>query len=391
MATQSNGKNKEIIQSATRVFSQKGFADATLSEIAKGADMATSGIYSYYKNKEALLFRIIENFLVESCDGLFDHLQGIHGPENKLRKAIWFHCKSYSGNKKEIQIILEARSYPRFYKSSAYDALKHYARFFTDIIQEGMEQGSFGHISSPALLRDIILGTVDHIAINWTLKDAANPLEQSQRLYDLILLAIEPGGADFSQNGKLDKKAAKRSRIINAATTLFAEKGFNDTSMLGIARSARVAEGTVYEYFGSKENLLISIPGGKLGTLHDTLSGNSPEHRIKEIIARIFEFYSNERAYSTILVLMLRTNRKFHASPGHQMIENLFDMIHGEIRKGQELGMFRADLDMDICRDLLFGTLDHIMIPMIIFKRKYKLSTLGSQVSDFFINMISKG
>ncbi len=186
----------------------------------------------------------------------------------------------------------------------------------------------------------------------------------------------------------LDKKAEKRAGIINSAITLFAEKGFNDTSMLEIARRSKVAEGTVYEYFGNKENLLISIPCEKLNSLYDTLSGDSPEMTIKQIILNIFEFYSNEKAYSTILVLMLRTNKKFHESQSNKMIENLFKMIRDEIQKGQENNTFKADLDMDICRDLLFGTLDHIMIPMIIFNREYDLKKIGEEVSGIFINMI---
>lgn len=385
MTTNTNKKNQRIIESATKVFSEKGFTDATISEIARGANFVNSGIYSYYKNKESLLFKVIENFLIKSCDGIFEHLQGIQGAENKLRKAIWFHCKSYSGNKNEIKIILEARSYPRFYKSTAYTALKEYSRFFTEIIEEGIQDGPFKTISSPALLRDIILGTVDHIAINWTLKDSANPLELSEKIYDTIMRAVRPAQP---MGIVLDKKAEKRAGIINSAITLFAEKGFNDTSMLEIARRSKVAEGTVYEYFGSKENLLISIPCEKLNSLYDTLSGDSPEMTIKQIILNIFEFYSNEKAYSTILVLMLRTNKKFHESQSNKMIENLFKMIRDEIQKGQEENIFKADLDMDICRDLLFGTLDHIMIPMIIFNREYDLKKIGKEVSGIFINMI---
>ncbi len=385
MTTNTNKKNQRIIESATKVFSEKGFTDATISEIARGANFVNSGIYSYYKNKESLLFKVIEIFLIKSCDGLSEHLQGIQGAENKLRKAIWFHCKSYSGNKNEIKIILEARSYPRFYKSTAYAALKEYSRFFTEIIKEGIQEGPFKSISSPELLRDIILGTVDHIAINWTLKDSANPLELAEKIYDTIMRAVRPAQ---SMGIVLDKKAEKRAGIINSAITLFAEKGFNDTSMLEIARRSKVAEGTVYEYFGSKENLLISIPCEKLNSLYDTLSGDSPEMTIKQIILNIFEFYSNEKAYSTILVLMLRTNKKFHESQSNKMIENLFKMIRDEIQKGQEENIFKADLDMDICRDLLFGTLDHIMIPMIIFNREYDLKIIGKEVSGVFINMI---
>ena len=385
MNSKSEKKKQKILESATKVFSEKGFADATISEIAKGSGLTTSGIYIYYKNKEALLFKIIEIFLAKSINGLNDHLQGIQGADNKLRKAIWFHCKSYSVNKKEIKIVLESRSYPRFYRSKAYRALKQYAGIITAIIDEGIQEGIFIGLSSPMILRDMILGTVDHIAINWILKDAQDSLDQAEQLYELVMRAVK---RDRGERNGLDKREQKRARIVNSAIALFAKKGFNDTSMLEISQQAEVAEGTVYEYFQSKEDLLISIPGEKLTALYDTVSGISVENKIKNAITKIFEFYHEEKDYATILVLMLRTNKKFHRSESNKTIDALFKIIASAIKAGQSDSIFKKDLDLNICRDLLFGTLDHIMIPWIIFDRRYDMRALGEEVSSLFLKAI---
>ena len=159
MTHKSEIKKQDILDSALRVFFRKGFAKATMAEIAKGAGLTGSGIYNYFQGKEALLFTIIENFLVKSRTELRSHLQGISGADNKLRKAIWYHCTAYSSSKKEIKIVLEARSYPRFYQSSAYVALKRYARIITKIIEEGIAEGEFAGISSPMILRAISAST----------------------------------------------------------------------------------------------------------------------------------------------------------------------------------------------------------------------------------------
>ena len=385
MNRESEKKRKNILKSATKVFSEKGFVDSKISEIAKGAGFTSSGIYIYYKGKEEILFTIIENFLIKSSSGLKEHLEGIQGPENKLRKAIWFHCKSYSGNKKEIKIVLESRSYPRFYKSKAYSELTKYSGLITNIIQEGIDDGTFSGISSPMILRDMLLGAVDHIAINWTVQDTPNSLDHAEMIYDMVMSSVQ-----FSQNEilPLNKKSEKRIRIINEATALLAEKGFNDTSMLEIAKKADVAEGTVYEYFRNKESLLISIPGEKLSELYESVSGKSPERKIKDIISSIFRFYYNEKNFSTILVLMLRTNKKFQNSQSNKIIDNLFEIIKKIIIKGQKKGIFKESLNLDLCRNLLFGGVDHILIPWIIFKRKYDFEKIGDEVSRLFINAI---
>jgi TetR/AcrR family fatty acid metabolism transcriptional regulator len=378
-------RKEAILDSATREISEKGFAEATVSDIAKGAGMAPSGLYTYFRSKEDVLFAIIENFMSACRDGLKDHLAGIQGSENKLRKAVWFHCKVYSGNKSEIKIILESRSYPRFYASSAYEALRQYAALITETIREGMDDGTFRGLSSPRILRDMILGTVDHIAINWTMKDSANSLDQADKIADLVLSAVRNHQQAPALTNKKDKK---KKRIINAAIMLFAENGFNDTSMLEIARRAGVAEGTVYEYYRSKQNLLIRIPDEKLGELYAHICGNTLENEIRQIISKLFRFYNDEKNYTTILVLMLRTNKRFHRSEGIRIIERIFFVIQNIIARGQAEKKFRPDLDMELCQDLLFGTIDHIIIPWIMFNRNYNLLSLGDEFAELFLNAI---
>ncbi|MDQ4078185.1 MAG: TetR/AcrR family transcriptional regulator [Chloroflexota bacterium] len=52
---------------------------------------------------------------------------------------------------------------------------------------------------------------------------------------------------------------ARRNQILDAATAVFAEKGFHRATIRDIARTAGIADGTIYNYFGSKNDLLIGI------------------------------------------------------------------------------------------------------------------------------------
>jgi AcrR family transcriptional regulator len=53
--------------------------------------------------------------------------------------------------------------------------------------------------------------------------------------------------------------AARRKQILDAATQVFAEKGFHRATIKDIARVAGIADGTVYNYFGSKADVLLGI------------------------------------------------------------------------------------------------------------------------------------
>ncbi len=59
---------------------------------------------------------------------------------------------------------------------------------------------------------------------------------------------------------KLSKKeTAKQQKIVETAITMFAEKGYANTSTSEIAKAAGVAEATIFRHYGTKENLLLSV------------------------------------------------------------------------------------------------------------------------------------
>lgn len=66
--------------------------------------------------------------------------------------------------------------------------------------------------------------------------------------------------------------ALRRAQILEAATKVFAEKGFSRATTKDIARAAGISEGTIYTYFASKTDLLLGI----LNRLNET--EQRPEH-----------------------------------------------------------------------------------------------------------------
>jgi AcrR family transcriptional regulator len=67
---------------------------------------------------------------------------------------------------------------------------------------------------------------------------------------------------------------ARRNQILDAAAAVFAEKGFHHTTTKDIAGKAGIAEGTIYNYFDSKDDLLIGMMArlAELETLGDELT-----------------------------------------------------------------------------------------------------------------------
>ncbi|MCK8489107.1 TetR/AcrR family transcriptional regulator [Paenibacillus sp. MBLB2552] len=76
--------------------------------------------------------------------------------------------------------------------------------------------------------------------------------EKEQWLEDLIRLTEEED---------TEKKTEKQIKILEAATEIFAEKGYAATSTSEIAQKAGVAEGTIFRHYKTKKDLLLSIAG----------------------------------------------------------------------------------------------------------------------------------
>jgi TetR/AcrR family fatty acid metabolism transcriptional regulator len=97
---------------------------------------------------------------------------------------------------------------------------------------------------------------------------------------------------------------ARRTQILNAATDVFAEKGFHDATIRQVAQRAGIADGTIYLYFANKTELLLGI----LNRL------NESERRAQDLAAVTGDFRSSFIAYMRHrLTLMDKNFRTFHA------------------------------------------------------------------------------
>src|SRR4029077_8382820 len=70
----------------------------------------------------------------------------------------------------------------------------------------------------------------------------------------------------------------KRDRILQAAVKVFARNGFHATRVSEIAKAAGVADGTIYLYFKSKEELLISLFEDRVERLLAFMREELPKH-----------------------------------------------------------------------------------------------------------------
>lgn len=163
---QTEQKRRLILKVATEVFAERGFNEATISQISQKAKIAEGSIYHYFENKEDLLFSIPEEQMEIFLSGLYENLEGVEGALNKIRKLIWYHLNFYEKNRDYVLILLQnIRLKPSFTSTRAYALIRDFSRLVVQLIEKGKNEGAIRKDVDSKLLRDAILGSIEHVTI----------------------------------------------------------------------------------------------------------------------------------------------------------------------------------------------------------------------------------
>jgi TetR/AcrR family fatty acid metabolism transcriptional regulator len=166
-----NIKKQLIIQAAIEVFSKNNFQNSTISQIAQKADVAEGTIYQYFKNKEDLFFSIPLEKTKEFSKVLELHLQSIKGSLDKIRKVIWCYLYFFKINPDYARtLMLEMRVSKNFAKTKSYKSFKPFTNRILDIIKDGQREGVIRKDVNIYILRQLILGILEHMVTRWLLK-----------------------------------------------------------------------------------------------------------------------------------------------------------------------------------------------------------------------------
>jgi len=154
-------------------------------------------------------------------------------------------------------------------------------------------------------------------------------------------------------------------RLLAAATRLFAERGFDRTSVQEIVEAAGVTKGALYHYFGSKDDLLHEIYGRVLRLQQERLDGfadaDAPvEERLRGAAADVVVTTIENLDDTTIFFRSMH-----HLSPEkYKQVRAERRRYHERFRalveEGQRTGVFTADTPADLVVDYHFGSVHHL-------------------------------
>jgi len=183
----------------------------------------------------------------------------------------------------------------------------------------------------------------------------------------------------------------KREAILRAAINVFAHNGYFNAKVADIAREAGVADGTVYLYFKSKEEILHSIFDRSVDTAlalakEQLATISDPREKLRQLAALHLEGLGSDRDLAVVFQVELRGSTKFMEEFSAAGFAEYLGLIRATFEEGQSLGLFRPDLNAKVVAKIFFGALDEMATNWILSKRRYKLAPMADHVLDIFLN-----
>ena len=188
--------------------------------------------------------------------------------------------------------------------------------------------------------------------------------------------------------------ADKREAILRAATRTFARNGYFNSKVADIASAAGVADGTVYLYFKSKEEILHSIFDRSVESAIFEVRQqleiiSDPREKLRRIAHLHLERLGADRDLAVVFQVELRSSTKFMEEFSAAGFAEYLGLIRSAFEEGQSAGVFRKELNAKVVAKILFGALDEMATNWILSHRRYKLAPAADEVLDIILGGVS--
>ena len=179
---------------------------------------------------------------------------------------------------------------------------------------------------------------------------------------------------ESGKSRELTNREQKRQRILRAAIDVFASKGYFSARMTDVAEAAEVADGTLYLYFEGKEHLLMSIFDSVLGRFIERLDEeiakiDDPTEKLSIMVRLHLETLGRDHALAHVLQIETRHSRRFMSLFTRGKLGEYLNRVRDIIVEGQESGAFRRDISPGLATNLVFGTVDEIVMSWLLAER----------------------
>jgi TetR/AcrR family fatty acid metabolism transcriptional regulator len=186
----------------------------------------------------------------------------------------------------------------------------------------------------------------------------------------------------------------KPQQIIDAAIRVFARNGYYNSRVSDIAREAGIASGTIYLYFKTKDEILVTLFREKMAEwvafLRQEIAAQPDAvAKIRRLVALHFRVLERDPALAEVVQVELRQGHKFFRGASADEVSSYFALIASVLEEGMAAGQLRPDVPVKIATKMLFGAMDQLATSWVLGKRGYRLTDAADAVATIFLRGVS--
>lgn len=187
---------------------------------------------------------------------------------------------------------------------------------------------------------------------------------------------------------------SKREIIMNASIKVFAAKGYHSCRTLDISKEAGVAYGSLYQYFKSKDDILLSIYRDNWNFLLQRMeklkqTEDSPASRIIKIIDFIFKNYEQNPDLIKVMIMEVPKLSQFYDSENQELYYRFFSELAEVISEGQKKDLLNKEISPIIAAFVIYGAADNTIRQYVynpdFEKLHFPMEEAKNQIIKFFI------
>jgi len=188
----------------------------------------------------------------------------------------------------------------------------------------------------------------------------------------------------------------KYQRILDAAVEVIAENGYFSSPVSAIAKRAGVADGTIYLYFKTKDEVLRTAIDTTFDKFHKQVEDafktlHGPREQLEYIAQVHLESHAVNRSMAILMQTEVRQSAKFIAEFSHHHLVKYIQVVREVVRRGQQEGIFRRDVSDGVVAHCMFGAIDELLSSAVFTGRVYDSKATAAQVIDVLLNGITAG
>jgi AcrR family transcriptional regulator len=186
------------------------------------------------------------------------------------------------------------------------------------------------------------------------------------------------------------RKSVRRAEILAAAREVFVARPFEQASVAEIAARADCVEGTLYTYFRNKRDLFDAV----LTDVYDALIADieprfaaldGTADRLRFLVARHLQIAVDDPGLSMMLRREARGGEPYFGSKLHALNRRYVRFMTRTLSDGIERGDLRADLDLALARDFVFGGLEHRVRDLLGRGRRIEPARMAREIATMLL------